>query len=107
MKIMKSRMVLIASVLFTIILCSVFIKIRLDYGNTPEGVIRRQLFAVNPVHSITCTINKTDYFDRDYGRQYTITGFPGTPASGGGIFFAYVKRDAAGLYYCSGTGSGP
>jgi len=93
----KKIFLFLAIIIFTIFITTSF---------SPELVIRRHLFSVNPAQSLTCTINKTNFVDKEYGQQYTINCFA-DPESGNAIFFAYVKKNIIGMYYWSGGGSGP
>jgi hypothetical protein len=74
--------------------------------NSPEAAIRRHLFSNSPSQSSSCQIIKTNIVDKTYGQQYTIQGFTDSE-TGNGIYFAYVRKNFLGLYYCSAYGSGP
>jgi len=74
---------------------------------SPVRAIRGHLFWINPFQSFTCTINKTDVYDEyGYGQQYSIKGFVDRETQTS-FYFAYVKKNFLGLYYCSGAGTGP
>ncbi|HBC92234.1 MAG TPA: hypothetical protein DCZ10_04830 [Pelotomaculum sp.] len=89
-------------ILFAIFIFAIF----LATSYSPELAIRRHLFFDSPTQSFTCTINKTNLIDKEYGQQYTIKGFI-EPESRGEISFAYVKKSFIGMYHWSGGGSGP
>ncbi len=102
---LKAKKVLFFTAL--IVLGIFLLAINTSYStNSPDGAIRRQLFHVNPLQSFTCTITKTDFFDKIYGQQYIIDGFV-DPLTQGEISFAYVKKNTIGEYYWTGGGTGP
>lgn len=74
--------------------------------NSPEAAIRRHLFSNSPSQSLSCKIIKTNIVDKTYGQQYIIQDFTDSE-TGNGIYFAYVRKNFLGLYYCSAYGSGP
>ena len=76
------------------------------FSYSPTIAIRKHLFISNPVQSFTCNLKKTTFIDNRYGQQYIVEGFI-DKSSGGGIHFAYVKKNSLGLYYWFGGGSGP
>ncbi|AGL00418.1 hypothetical protein [Desulfoscipio gibsoniae] len=88
--------------IFVIIIIGIF----LATSYSPELAIRRHLLFINPYHSLTCSIKKTEYIDKRYGQQYTIDGLV-DPSTKMGIHFAYVKKNFLGWYYWSGGGTGP
>lgn len=73
---------------------------------SPELVIRRHFFLINPAQSFTCTIEESSIVDKEYGQQYIIKGL-NDHETGVKIFFAYVKKNFIGMYYWSGGGTGP
>lgn len=92
---------------FFIAIGILFLGCNMRYSpNSPEGAIRRELFHVNSLQSLTCTITKTDYVDKIYGQQYIVDGFV-EPVTQGKIRFAYTKKNSTGKYYWTGGGSAP
>lgn len=67
---------------------------------SPVMAIRLHLFPYRPLEALTCKVEKSDVFDPQYGQQYSVDDC-------GGIYFAYVRQNALGMYYWSGGGSGP
>jgi hypothetical protein len=91
---------------FAIILFILMIGLLVGTCYSPTLSIRRHLFLVNPIQSITCNISKTNYYDNRFGQQYIINGFI-DPGSKTDITFAYVKSNFLGWNYWVNGGSGP
>lgn len=72
----------------------------------PAVAIRKHFFRENPAQALTCRLTKTPYANPVYGLEYKVDGFT-DPVSENEINFAYVRQGALGLYYWTGSATGP
>lgn len=100
MKSRKRKLAITIGILLLILLAFQLLSL------SPTIAIRKYLFFSNPLQSLTCRLQKETFVDREYGQQYSVSGFT-DGATGGGVYFAYTKRDQFGLYYWAAGGSGP
>lgn len=67
---------------------------------SPTLAIRRHLLLIEPMKALTCELEISDVVDPNDGQQYTVDNCDS-------IYFAYVKKNALGLYEWTNGGSGP